>query len=970
MQKEAIGGKQVFLKVLCVILAVALVAGVAAAVAVWVAKDTTVQAEAGLSAYELAVQNGYEGTVQQWLESLKGKSAYEIARENGYTGSQEEWNAAVAALDSQAAIGISTAKFSSKGELIIVLTDGTQLNLGKAVGADGAPGKDGTNGVNGKDGVDGAPGKDGTDGADGTNVSGAAIDAAGQLVLTFSDGSSVNLGKVVGTNGKDGINGTNGVDGKDGVDGAPGKDGKDGVNGADGKDGADGVGIQNIAIDNGGKLYITLTNGTNLDLGKIAGIDGKDGVDGAPGKDGADGKDGVDGAPGKDGVDGKDGVSVTATTINEKGELIISFSDGKSTNLGKIAGIDGTDGTDGVDGEDGKDGADGIGIAKTEINAKGELVVTYTDGKSTNLGVVVGTDGADGKDGANGADGKDGVDGAPGKDGVDGTDGKDGADGIGITSTTINEKGELIITYSDGNSTNLGKITGIDGEDGKDGVNGTDGKDGINGADGKDGIDGVGVAKTEINDKGELVITYTDDKSVNLGVVVGTDGKDGMDGKDGVDGADGTGITGAEVNTAGELVLYFSNQTNINLGKIKGADGVDGINGTNGVDGVDGKDGADGVGIETVTLTNGELFVKLTSGTTLNLGNIRGEDGLGIAKTEINDKGELVITYTDTTSTNLGKVVGADGKDGKDGVGIANVSVTNGNLTVLLTDNQVLNLGNIKGEKGDTGATGPQGPQGIQGETGATGPQGPQGIQGATGAQGVGVKNAYVNDQLHLILVLTDGTEIDAGYVGVSTGGNGGTTTPTTFSVVFKDHDGTVLKTETVASGAAATAPADPSRAGYLFTGWDKVFNAVTDNLTVTATYSQITEPTIMVSSATAKPGEPVQITVTLYNNPGIVGARIPVTFDKSKLTLTAVKMEGEFAGATINPNNPYLMWSTAAEENVSGSALFATLTFEIPQNTPAGTYDIRVSYDPDEIYNVDWDNVTFAIVNGKITVS
>ena len=57
----------------------------------------------GKSAYELAVENGFEGTLTQWLESLKGKdgkdgkdaevttSLYEEAKENGFTGTFEEF---------------------------------------------------------------------------------------------------------------------------------------------------------------------------------------------------------------------------------------------------------------------------------------------------------------------------------------------------------------------------------------------------------------------------------------------------------------------------------------------------------------------------------------------------------------------------------------------------------------------------------------------------------------------------------------------------------------------------------------------------------------------------------------------------------------------------------------------------------------------------------------------------------------
>ena len=46
------------------------------------------------------------------------------------------------------------------------------------------------------------------------------------------------------------------------------------------------------------------------------------------------------------------------------------------------------------------------GIASAVINDNGELVITYTDGTSDNLGVVVGKDGEDGKDGQDGAPAK------------------------------------------------------------------------------------------------------------------------------------------------------------------------------------------------------------------------------------------------------------------------------------------------------------------------------------------------------------------------------------------------------------------------------------------------------------------------------------------------------------------------------------------------------------------------------------
>lgn len=46
---------------------------------------------ANKTAYELAVENGFEGTEMEWLASLAGKSAYDLAVENGFTGTVSEW---------------------------------------------------------------------------------------------------------------------------------------------------------------------------------------------------------------------------------------------------------------------------------------------------------------------------------------------------------------------------------------------------------------------------------------------------------------------------------------------------------------------------------------------------------------------------------------------------------------------------------------------------------------------------------------------------------------------------------------------------------------------------------------------------------------------------------------------------------------------------------------------------------------
>lgn len=75
-----------------------------------------------------------------------------------------------------------------------------------------------------------------------------------------------------------------------------------------------------------------------------------------------------------------------------------------------------------------------------------------------------------------------------------------------------------------------------------------------------------------------------------------------------------------------------------NAQMLKGKDGQNGVDGKDGLDGMDGKDGVNGVGIQKVWIDDeGELNITLTSGTTKNLGVVKGKDG---EKGEKGDQGE------------------------------------------------------------------------------------------------------------------------------------------------------------------------------------------------------------------------------------------------------------------------------------------------------------------------------------------
>lgn len=122
------------------------------------------------------------------------------------------------------------------------------------------------------------------------SVVGANINDDGNLILSMSDGNTIDAGYAKGDKGDQGEKGIDGKDGRDGIDGV------------------DGVGIKKAAVNDSGHLMMRLTDDTLIDTGYVIGADGKDGrdgVDGRDGRDGADGRDGFDGTNGKDGVDGK-----------------------------------------------------------------------------------------------------------------------------------------------------------------------------------------------------------------------------------------------------------------------------------------------------------------------------------------------------------------------------------------------------------------------------------------------------------------------------------------------------------------------------------------------------------------------------------------------------------------------------------------------------------------------------------------
>lgn len=197
-----------------------------------------------------------------------------------------------------------------------------------------------------------------------------------------------------------------------------------------------------------------------------------------------------------------------------------------------------------------------------------------------------------------------------------------------------------------------------------------------------------------------------------------------------------------------------------------------------------------------------------------------------------------------------------------------------------------------------------------------------------------------------------------------------------TYTVTFVDWDGTVLSTVNVSNGAAATAPKAPSRDGYTFTGWDKAFGAVTEDITVMATYTANSiDPTFIVESITASASDTVTLRIKVRNNPGILGMVLQLQYDESAMTLTGAANGEALSVLTMTPSNILesgckFAWDAVAilEENIADGDILV-LTFAIADDATAGTYAVTVSYNVGDIFNNDMVPLTFDIENGKVII-
>jgi hypothetical protein len=147
----------------------------------------------------------------------------------------------------------------------------------------------------------------------------------------------------------------------------------------------------------------------------------------------------------------------------------------------------------------------GAKATSVDHTATPEVSVETKDGKPIfSFKIPKGVPGKDGSDGKNGSQGPQGP---TGPQGPQGDPGEDGQDGVGISTVTINENNELVVTLSNGTPINLGNVKGDKGDTGADGKDGDKGDTGPQGLQGEQGPQGETGATGATGPQGSAGIT-------------------------------------------------------------------------------------------------------------------------------------------------------------------------------------------------------------------------------------------------------------------------------------------------------------------------------------------------------------------------------------------------------------------------------------------------------------------------------
>ena len=154
------------------------------------------------------------------------------------------------------------------------------------------------------------------------------------------------------------------------------------------------------------------------------------------------------------------------------------------------------------------------------------------------------------------------------------------------------------------------------------------------------------------------------------------------------------------------------------------------------------------------------------------------------------------------------------------------------------------------------------------------------------------------------------------------------------YTITFDTNGGSEIDSITQDYGTAITAPADPTRKGYTFKGWDKEIPETmpAENITITARWKDTEKPTGEIIIGTNKWNEFLnkltfgiffkdtqEVTINAVDNSGVVFVSYLVT-DKelSEAELNSLVFRAYEEPFCIDPNGEYIVYVMLVDENIN----------------------------------------------------
>ncbi len=129
--------------------------------------------------------------------------------------------------------------------------------------------------------------------------------------------------------------------------------------------------------------------------------------------------------------------------------------------------------------------------------------------------------------------------------------------------------------------------------------------------------------------------------------------------------------------------------------------------------------------------------------------------------------------------------------------------------------------------------------------------------------------------------------------------------------------------------------------------------------------------PAFVVESTTAREGEEFTVAVRTERNSGIVSFKLNVSYDADLLELVGYE-EKDFSSMSFGPqtSNPFVInWVDTIHPDNTTNGVVVLLTFRVKEGATIGETAITLSYDTEDVYDQNYNNVAFRVENGVVEI-